>query len=500
MNPDLQPAPTFPAPDYAREVLEPAFTFAQRELFGPMMAANKAHAVMLIECGIVEPESGEKLLTGVLHAEAEGAGSFRYDPAVEDLFFAIERRIIELAGVDAGGNLQLGRSRNDLGTALGRMVLRRRLLEVADALCGLRRSVAALARAHVDTLMMGVTHTQEAQPTTLAHYLLGVLGPLERDGERFRTAYAHTNRSPLGVAAFTTSSLPVDRARLANLMAFDGIVENGYDAVGAADHMLEAVGALRTCCLSLNRFVNDLLIWARTDVGTAGIGNEFLQISSIMPQKRNPVVLEHIRARVGYVVGDATTVEAMVHGAAFGDTVDVEDEILVPLLRCCDHATGLLTLLTRVLATLEIDRNKLQSAARSGFGAGTELAERLVVDGGIPFRRAHQVVGRLVRELSVDGRDLTALTPEMVRRAALAEAGIDITMSSETLRTIADPAIFVDRRALPGGPARAAVDSALDRADDNLRGFSEWVDQRRAALTGAEDVLDRIAKQLARLT
>ena len=488
----------FPAPSYARHILEPAFTFAREHLLTHMLEANKAHAVMLIEQGIVDGESGGLLLGGILQAEADGAEQYRYDPTVEDLFFLVERRILEVAGAVAGGNLQLGRSRNDLSAALCRMALRHRLLDIATCMTQLRARLADLAAEHINTLMPGVTHTQVAQPTTLGHYLLGVLGPLGRDAERLERAFRHTNRSPLGVAAFTTSSLPVDRERVAALLGFDGLIENGYDAVGAADYMLEAVAALRIVCLSLMRFINDLLIWCRSDVALATVGDEFIQISSIMPQKRNPVVLEHIRARIGYVMGDAATVDAMVHGAAFGDTVDVEDEIFVPLLRCCGRTGSILTLLSDVLATIRFDTERMSNAARAGFGSSTELAERLTLDFGIPFRQAHQTVSRMVDELVASGRDLFAISPEMLRDATMNVSHVEVDITTDKLQHILDPNEVIQRRALPGGPARSALRDALarERADQTER--AEWLERERRLRTESANELDRLARRFAR--
>ncbi len=490
--------PTFPAPSYARHILEPAFDFARKRLFTHMMAANKAHAVMLIEQGIVDEESGATLLDGILQAEVETAERYRYDPAVEDLFFLVERRIIEIAGADAGGNLQLGRSRNDLSAALCRMMLRSTLLDVAASTNRLRAQLTNLATQHVDTLMAGVTHTQVAQPTTLGHYLLGVLGPLGRDAERMKSAFERTNRSPLGVAAFTTSSLPVDRERISALLGFDGLIENGYDAVGAADYILEAVGALRIMCLSLLRFVNDLLIWCRSDVALARVGDEFIQVSSIMPQKRNPVVLEHIRSRIGYVIGDAATVEAMVHGAAFGDTVDVEDEIFVPLIRCCEHAQSVLSLLTDVLHTIQFDRDRMAESARSGFGGSTELAERLTLDFAIPFRQSHRIVSRLVDELVVQDSDLSGLTPNMLRSASMAESGIEVDITGRELAQLLDPQVVIERRALPGGPAQSMVLAALDRTRTERTQWTDWIEEAKRSLTNSSIELDRLANGYAR--
>lgn len=493
-----EPSSAFPSPVYAGAILGPAFEFAAGYLFEPMTLANKAHAVMLVERGIVSRDAGAALLSAIDSAGSAGARSYAYDPAVEDLFFAVESRIIGLAGSDAGGNLQLARSRNDLDAVMIRLVLREQLLAIGEALLELRQVVAGLAGRHVETVMPGVTHSQEAQPTTLAHYLLGVAGPLARDGDRFQLAFDHTNQSPLGAAAFTTTSFPIDRDRVADLLGFDGVVENGYDAVGGADYMVEAVGAMRACALSLVRFVNDLLIWSRTEVGVARVGDEFIQISSIMPQKRNPVVLEHIRARVGYVMGDAAAVEAMVQTAAFGDTVDVEDPIYVPLVRCGESTARILTLLTAVLRTIDFNRERLRERSEAGFGASTELAELLTRELGLSFRQAHTVAARIVRELSGAGSDLRSLTPEGLQRVALEATGREITVSQEQLRDAIDPLGFVQRRSISGGPAPVAVTAALGRERDDQERFATWLAERRSLLTRALHGLDERVVELSR--
>src|SRR5688500_4691491 len=211
-----------------------------------MLAANEAHVLMLHATGIVSSEHAVAILAANQQVAEAGAHSFEYSPEIEDLFFQVEARIIELAGVEAGGNLQIARSRNDLAATMCRLMVRKRLVEIEQLTIDLRKVLVGLIEQHLDTLMPGITHTQPAQPTTLAHYLLGVLGPLERDSLRLRQAWDRTNQSPLGAAAFTTTSFPIDRELTARLLGFDGFVVNGYDAVGAADHLLETTQALLT--------------------------------------------------------------------------------------------------------------------------------------------------------------------------------------------------------------------------------------------------------------
>jgi argininosuccinate lyase len=446
-------------------VLEPAFGDAQRLLFPHMMAANEAHVLMLHATGILSTDHSARLLDAIRAATEAGPDAVAYEPHVEDLFFQIESRFIETTGPDAGGNLQIARSRNDLDAVMCRLMLRDRILNTEQLVLDLRATLIALIEQHVDTIMPGITHTQPAQPTTLAHYLLGVLGPLERDSQRLRAAYGRVNRNPLGAAAFTTSSFPIDRAKTAEMLGFDGIVVNGYDAVGGADHMLESTQALVTMAASLGRFVSDLLIWARYEVGIIRVAEAFVQISSIMPQKRNPVVFEHIRSRIGYVLGDANTVLNMVHTAAFGDTVDVEDPIYVPLARSFASAAAVLTLLNVVLQTVEINTDLLRARAGEGFTTTTALADALVQDMHLPFRTAHAITARAVKQaIAGDGQ----ITSQIVSRAAAEVTGQAIETDSAWLAQQLDPAAFVAARAVPGGPARPAVEQALADARTRL--------------------------------
>ncbi len=488
------PGRRFPHPTYAAEVLEPAFDSARLLLFEPLLLCTMAHVVALREAGLLEAAVAARLGRRVKALLAEGSDAFRYDPSVEDLYFAVESRLDGPGESGSGGWLGLARSRNDLDAAMARMRLRAELLEVAELLLKVAGRVLEHAREQAATLLAGVTHTQEAQPTTLAHYLMGVVGPLLRDADRIRQSYERTNQSPLGACAFTTTRAPIDRARLAELLGFAGVVENGYDAVGAADYMLEATSTLRTLCLGLGRWMGDLLVWCRTDVHLASVGDEFVQISSIMPQKRNPVVLEHVRARVGWVDGDAGTVESMVRAAAFGDTVDVEDPIYVALFRCCRTTKSVLALAGAVLESIRFDQELMGRRAQTGFGVATDLAERLAIEFNLPYRSAHQAVSRVVGRLREEGREARDLTPTELEAAVREVSGNRIQLSPQWVEGSTNALGFVSARAGLGGPAPVAVLAAVERAEGCRHEHSEWVRARQGALGTARrqlgDLLD----------
>jgi argininosuccinate lyase len=449
---------SFPHPAYARYVLEPQFVESKRHLFGHMINANEAHTLMLAETGIISRDHAAALLAALWEVRAGGVDAFSYTPSVEDLFFAVEGRLIEIAGVEAGGNLQIARSRNDLGAGMNRMMLRDRLLAARQQVLDLRAALMDLIGQHLETLMPGITHTQPAQPTTLAHYLLGVLGPLERDSDRLAQAYARTNRSALGVAAFTTSSFEIDRNLIADLLGFEGYVENGYDAVGASDHLMESVQALVNSVGSLSRFVHDLLVWARQSEGVLRIDDSFIQISSIMPQKRNPVVLEHVRIRIGWVYGEAAAVQTIVHNAAFGDTNDVEDPMFVPLIRAFEAAEAVYQLLTAVMETVRFNVEGMAERAGEGNTTATALADALVKDHEVPFRSSHAIASRLVTRTSQDGSSITA---DLVNEIGSDVLGSPLQVSDRFVNDALNPWAFVKARTIPGGPAPETTLKAL---------------------------------------
>lgn len=469
----------FPNPIYAGEILAVGFREAQRLLFAPMQAANEAHILMLVERGIIDPADGAALFRALADVEAAGPEAFTYDPAVEDLFFAVEGRVIAAVGVEIGGNLQIARSRNDLAAVMNRLFIRERSLQVQRALLRFRATLLDLAGDHGRTIMPGITHTQPAQPTTLAHALLGVLGPLERDSERLREGWARLNRSPLGVAAFTTTGFAIDREQTARDLGMNGLVENGYDAVGTGDHMIEATQSLVTLVSGLSRFVYDLLVWTRREVGVLRIADEFIQISSIMPQKRNPVVLEHVRARIGYVYGDAATVATMIHSAPFGDTNDVEDQIFLPIARAFDATVSVLDLLGAALATATVDVALLAARAGEGNTTATAVADGLMQDFGLPFRSAHHVLSRLVSE----GGEITS---ERIAATASEVAGREIAIDPDWASRKLDPWAFIEARTLPGGPAPSETARAIAAARERLAADGAWVDGVGAAIDAAQ--------------
>jgi argininosuccinate lyase len=426
-----------------------------------MLAAHKAHLIVLVEKDLIsrlDADAIAKAISGLDEGEVRASS---YTGEFEDLYFRVEDLISTSAG-EAAGNLHLGRSRNDLGVAMYRMVLRDGLLRVEGALLDLQGVLLAVASGHVTTVMPAHSHTQQAQPTTLAHYLGAVHDSLVRDLRRIGAAFENCNRSPLGAAALATSGFAIDRARLAELLGFDGLVENSYDAIGGADYLGEAAAAFQLCFLGLGRFVSDLLLWSTQEFGAIRVADPYVQASSIMPQKRNPVSLEHARSLLSAAMGDASTVLTILHNTPFGDVVDTEDDLQPYLWRVLEAADRLCRLLAAVVGTMEVNTELLLERAREGYSTVTELADTLVRERGLSFRTAHAVVSAAVKLAEAEGVGGGGLSPELLDRAAEGVIGDPLGLSEELLSHSLDPVRFVQVRELPGGPAPAEMRRTLE--------------------------------------
>lgn len=476
---------------YAKAILEPIYRQAQEQLLAPMNAVNKAHLIMLAEQGVIGDDEARTVAAALLGLDLKKLGTNRYTGRFEDLFFEVEHELAEAAG-EAAGNLHLARSRNDMGIAVYRIALREKLLRTLDAGIELRCRLTEFAGKHVGTLMLGYTHTQQAQPTTMAHYVLAVSDSLARDFRRLRAGYANCNRSSMGAAALTGSGFAIDRFRAAELLGFGGVIDNTYDAVSGADYVAEAASAASLAAVNLGRFVQELLLWSTQEFAAIRAADPFVQISSIMPQKRNPVSIEHARSLLSSCAGDAATVLTMIHNTPFGDIVDTEDDLQPYAWRSLSTLETVYRLLARIVATLEVNERALQSRAEASFATATELADTLVRKEGVTFRAAHGVVSRLVRDASAEGLTVQDLTTERLNAASKAEIGREVRLTADELAEALDPAHFVAVRKLRGGPSPVEAERALREQEERWESEMAWLDRERELQSGRAADLDAI--------
>jgi len=461
-------AKTFPHPLYEKYVLQPFFRDAEKYYYEPMLAANKTHAVMLHLSDIISHENAAALLQALQQIETDGLEKLGYQSGVEDLFFAMENKIISLIGAAHGGNLQLARSRNDLGYALTRLALRPLLLKSMSDLLSFRRTLLDFGRKHLNTLMPGYTHTQPAQPSTMAHYVAGVLSFLERDMSRLFFAYDTNNQSPLGAAALTGTGFPINRQLSADLTGFDSVMASSYDSIASSDNLTDVASVLNSIGANLSRVTKDMLFMATQESGAIRIDDSFIQISSIMPQKRNPVVLEHIRARISRMIAYAQGIILQCHNIPFGDTQDIEDEIFPLLFGGLETSQEILQLYTAVISTLHVNVEHLRERAVAGFTTVTELADTLVREAKLSFRQAHSIVSGMVTFALKNNLVPADLNSDIMRQVAQERIGQDIALSDDMLQKALDPQAFIDIRIIQGGASAAATSKVLDSIETQM--------------------------------
>jgi argininosuccinate lyase len=450
-------AEQFPAPVYADAVLEPNFEHAKLHFLDALIQIHYAHTIMLAKQDIVTPKETRALLEALGGLHPKRIQAAKYDGSCEDLFFFVEALLEEACGRDIAGKMHTARSRNDIAITLYRMTARQEVLRTVGGILELRRALLDLAGQHLETVMPAHTHTQPAQPTTLGHYLLAACEFLQRDGERMRSSFARVNLCPMGAAALTTTGFPIDRDYTARLLGFEGIAENSYGAIAGIDYITEAAAMVAVAMVNVGKLIQDFLLWSTREFGFLRLSDGFVQSSSIMPQKRNPVALEHTRILASRALGEAQAVLTCAHNTPFGDINDSEDDLQPLVFTMFADALRALRLLAGLLRTAEVDREKLAQRAASDFITVTELADTLVRQCGLSFREAHGMVAGAVKAAGSDDRP-AALAAELLAQNP------HLSMTLEQIEQALDPANFVKIRRVIGGPAPEVVREYLARA------------------------------------
>jgi len=468
----------FPAPVYAETVLSHNFRDAQQLFFEALLEVHYAHTLMLARQGIIPASSARACLDALDRLERADVLNTSYDGKFEDLFFLVEARLETIAGAEHAGRMHTARSRNDICIALYRMRLRSEALEILADISHLHGVLLKLAKQHAEALMPAYTHTQPAQPTTLGHYLMGYAEVVARDEVRLQAAFATINRSPLGACAITTTGFPIDREYVAELLGFEGLQLNSYGAIAATDYLTELAGVVACAMSSLGKFVQDLLLWCNPALGFVRLSDAWTQISSIMPQKRNPVPLEHTRILGSRALSEAQAVFTCVHNTPFGDINDSEDDIQPLVFTMTSSARRALRLLTGILDEAEFQTSRMAEHAAADFLTVTELADTLVREEGLSFRTAHHLVSAAVRKLN-NQYNATGVAAA-VRDLAPALVGRELGLSREDLESALDARRFVEKRTVPGGPG--AIDLALRAAEADLAQLQLWLAAKRGVL------------------
>ena len=382
------------ATDAKTEAFTESISF-DRELYQHDIAGSMAHASMLAQVGLISQSEKDAILKGLSEILREiELDHFNFRPEYEDIHMNIEKALEEKIG-ETAGKLHTARSRNDQIALDERLWLRDQIDDIQNKIKLAQLALVDLADKHVADVMPGYTHLQRAQPVTVGHYLLAFVEMLQRDCDRFADCRKRVNIMPLGACALAGSSLPIDREMVAQMLKFDGITRNSMDTTADRDYLLEFAFCMSACALHMSRLSEDFVLMASTEFGFIAIDDAFCTGSSIMPQKKNPDLLELIRGKTGRSVGLLMHLITLTKGLPLTYNRDLQEdkELLFNTLK---HFKGCLDILEVLLRNLAFNTEKLVTACEAGFMDATAIAEYLVRK-GIPFRQAHHVVGNLVR-------------------------------------------------------------------------------------------------------
>ncbi len=420
--------------------------------------ASIAHARMLAGRRIISRRDLAAIQRGLARISKEiDAGRFRWSLDAEDVHLNIERRLIALVG-DAGKRLHTARSRNDQVATDVRLWLRAEIDELRAHFSQLQKALLDRAQRHAALVMPGFTHLQVAQPVTFGHHLLAYVEMLERDRDRLLDVRRRLNKLPLGAAALAGTSFPIDRARVARELGFEGLCENSLDAVSDRDFAIEFCAAAALAMVHLSRLAEEIVLWASPRFGFVRLPEGYTTGSSIMPQKKNPDVAELLRGKSGRTLGALVTLLALLKGQALAYNKDNQED-KEPLFDAVDTLKDSLAIFAGLVRGLEPVPQAMRAAVLEGHATATDLADYLVRK-GVPFRDAHGIVAVVVREAERAGTDLASL-PLPVLKKFSAKIGADVAK-------LLTPEGSVAARRHPGGTAPSEVRKAIARARKRL--------------------------------
>jgi len=486
-------AEKFPAQSYKDNVLADCFADAKEYFLDAYYQVDLAHAVMLGETGIISSDELKSILSALVNIDFDAVRSREYDGTFEDLFYLLQQEITKLCGdPDVAGKLHTARSRNDIDVTIYRLQLRQDCLRLTRSAMDLRKVFLDLASKNHDTLIPAYTHTQPAQPSTMAHFLLAMAENVGRDIRRLQRAYENMNFCPLGSGAITTTGFPIDRHRVAELLGFTAPTVNSYASIASVDYFTETLGAVAALLVNTGKFAQEFLLMAMMEFNAIRLPDGYVQGSSIMPQKRNPVALEHIRAIGSKALGQALGVITSVHNTPFGDINDVEDDLQPLIYSAMRDADRAVNLFANTLNSATFNFDVLKKRAGENFIAVTELADTIVRTENLSFRAAHKIVGACVKA-AIDS--VGEITYEMLQSAAKEHVGRELKMSESDLATAVSPENFVNVRTVYGGVAPSETKRAVKVERERELEDDSWYIASTDHLKIARENLERIVQK-----
>ncbi len=485
------------APEVQSLIYQPRLSQEIATSFPHVVDVNQAHTIMLAEKGIISGEVARGLARALIEIEREGAQALAASPALEDVHFNFEAALIERAGADVGGRVHIARSRNDMGATIDRIRARHAYLQITRELVGLRKVLLERAATHADAVMSGYTHLRPAQPVTFGFYLLGIAEAMERDHGRVAGAYGTINRCPMGAAAMAGTSFPIDRERVAVLLGFDEVLAHAQDAVASRDFLLELGSACAILGVTWSRLAQDLYVWSTDEFGLIELTDDVAGTSSIMPQKKNPVVMEFLKATSGENIGSLVSVLSTMRASHFTNSIDGVRASTAGAWQLLETTVRSLVIARLMVAASTPNRENMLRQVRRNFSTLTDVADLLVRDCGVTFREAHHVAGAAVRIALDRGLDSSKIDHTVLERAALEVLGRAISISPEQAVSSSDPQLSILQRKSMGAASPGEIGRlnarALERLRDDEATLERQVAQQRAQREALKSAIATLA-------
>ncbi|HUX20266.1 MAG TPA: argininosuccinate lyase [Spirochaetia bacterium] len=475
------------SPIYSGRVLDPSYRNWRKRYQADSMRVHKAHLVMLAEQKLIPQESATEIKRGIAQLEKQFEPPQHIPNGVEDLYFLFERELGRLIGEDHAGYLHTARSRNDMDTTVFRLSLKGALLDFLDAVARCGEALLEKSRAAQSEPIVLYTHGQPANVSTLAHYLTAFLLELEEDAKRLAEAIELVDRSTMGACAITTTSFALDPQRVSSLLGLAKPVANSYQAISTSHWLTYPASACSALMVDITRFAADLGHKASSEVGILTFPDELVQVSSIMPQKRNPVIIEHIRIQAGLSNGIFAGIEQLFANVPFQDVNEVADAPVEQLYDGLALAASSLELLGDAVRGMGVDGERVRQIAVDFGTTTTELADTLVREAGISFREAHGVTQAFVR---------SGYRKDALREAFAKLRGKPLDYSDSQIDQLLTPDHFIAVRKVAGGPAPDGMQSVFEEVLVRAQAVNAFVAEARARRSAADRSLGDAFAQL----
>lgn len=441
-----------------------ASLFVDKRMWAEDIAGSKAHARMLGQVGVISQQDADTIRAGLDSVAADiAAGTFPFDVNDEDIHMSVERVLTEKVG-DAGGRLHTGRSRNDQVAVDDRIVARNLAAGLHADVMELRGVLLDRAQSEFGVVMPGYTHMQKAQPVLFSHHLLAYYWMLTRDCKRLRDAYDAADSNPLGSAALAGTTYPLDRQATARELGFSSVTPNSLDSVSDRDFFCDLLYACSVAQMHLSRLCEELILWSTDEFGFVTMSDTYSTGSSIMPQKKNPDFAELTRGKTGRVYGDLMGMLTMLKGLPLAYDKDLQEDKEC-VYDAADTLSNALRVCAGMVATMRVNRDRMRQGSLGGFMAATDLADYLVGK-GMPFRQAHEVVGRAVLSCERQGRTLQSLSLQELRAFS--------KLFDEDAAEAMDIDRIVSLRDTQGGTGHEAVKRQMQEANASFEADGAW--------------------------